>query len=247
MVLGKLVCGNIATPCVASTTLDQLCSSIDRFSEKAMVYLNGEFTDDAQSFGAFCARVILENTCAALVGRYDPFRLSYLSEFQTQGGFDYTKAAKSGFKWTGDVFTDESPTRELWHSDYDISKISRALFSGYVDHLYWKPAMENALVFLDGKGISDLHEIKRVEPNKFIKETKGKCSGLYSKLSKGVHWDFFAPSTLMDEVTLKDSIRDCFIQVSNMGFISHFAPTAYRSLSSDDALAIYTEFRETFA
>jgi hypothetical protein len=73
--LGKLVCGGAAESCTANRTLDHLGSSIDRFANKAVVYLNGEFSEEAQIFGAFCARVTLENACAALVGRFDPFRM----------------------------------------------------------------------------------------------------------------------------------------------------------------------------
>jgi hypothetical protein len=85
-----------------------------------------------------------------------------------------------------------------------------------------------------------------MSPETFTSSTKGKCAALYSTLSKGVHWDFFASSAVMDEGTLKDSIRDCFIQVANLGFVSHFVPTAYRSLDRNDALVAYTDFRKAF-
>src|SRR5208282_1915341 len=114
--LGKLVCGRAAESCTANRTLDHLCSSIDRFANKAVEYLNGEFSEEAQIFGAFCARVTLENACAALVGRFDPFRMLYLAEFQAQGGFEYGKPSKSGFNWAGDVLADEKTTRDLWSS-----------------------------------------------------------------------------------------------------------------------------------
>ncbi|WP_281928837.1 hypothetical protein [Methylocystis iwaonis] len=102
MELGKLVCGSNDAPCTANATLNLLSSSIDRFSLRSVNYLNNEFSDEAALFGAFCARAALENACAALVGRLDPFRMLYLTEFQSQGGFEYGKSAKSGFKWTGE-------------------------------------------------------------------------------------------------------------------------------------------------
>lgn len=245
--LGKLVCGCTSEPCTANRTLDHLGSSIDRFANKAIEYLNGEFTEEAQSFGAFCARVTLENACAALVGRFDPFRMLYLAEFQARGGFEYGKPAKSGFKWTGDVLTEEKPNRELWNSDHELTKISRALFSPHVDHVYWKPAVEIALDFLaEHPGSDDFRELHAIDPETFAPSIKGRCGELYSKLSKGVHWDFFVSSVVMDEGTLKDAIRDCLIQLSNMGFVSHFVPTAYRSLDRTDALATYNNFRKAF-
>ncbi|TPL20955.1 hypothetical protein FJ945_19615 [Mesorhizobium sp. B2-4-9] len=247
MGLGKLICGGTSAPCTANTTLNHLRSSIDRFTNKAVEYLNGEFSEDAQSFGAFCARVTLENACAALVGRFDPFRMLYLAEFQAQGGFEYGKPSKSGFKWAGDVLADEKPGRDLWNSDHDLARISRALFSAYVDHVYWKPAVEKALDYLADHGANEtLKELQNIDPETFAPSTKGKCAALYSKLSKGVHWDFFVSSVVMDEGTLKDAIRDCFVHVGNMGFVSHFVPTAYRSLDPTEALVTYDEFRKAF-
>lgn len=246
MELGKLVCGGTSDRCTANTTLDHLGTSIDRFANKAVEYLNGEFSEEAQSFGAFCARVTLENACAALVGRFDPFRMLYLAEFQAQGGFEYGKPSKSGFKWTGDVLVEDRPVQDLWNTNHELAKISRALFSPHVDHVYWKPAVETALDYLSHQESEGHQELLNLEPETFTSYTKGRSAELYSKLSKGVHWDFFVSSVMMDEGTLKDAIRDCFIQVGNMGFVSHFVPTAYRSLNPADALNVYKEFRRAF-
>lgn len=245
--LGRLVCGGTTVSCTADKTLDHLGDSIDRFSSKAVNYLIDDFSEDAMSFGSFCTRVTLENSCAAILGRLDPFRMLYLTEFQTQGSFEYGRPSKSGFKWTGDVVAEDKSPKDLWSADHEISKISRALFSSHTHHIYWRPAVELALDYLaeNGDG-SDFEDLRSIDPETFISSTKGKCIELYSKLSKGVHWDFFASSVVMDEGTLKDAIRDCFINVSNMGFVSHFIPTAYRSLDYPQALAAYNDFRKAF-
>jgi uncharacterized surface anchored protein len=109
-----------------------------------------------------------------------------------------------------------------------------------------RTAVEAALDYLADSGGDGQNELQDIDPDTFTSSTKGKCAALYSKLSKGVHWDFFVSSVVMDEGTLKDAIRDCFIQVSNMAFVSHFVPTAYRSLDGAEALAAYSEFRRTF-
>lgn len=247
MALGKLVCGNEVDASVANATLTHLSQSIDRFAGKAIEYLNTDFTEDTKSFGAFCARVTLENACAAFVGRLDPFRMLYLAEFQAHGGFEYGRPAKSGFRWTGDVFSEEKLLTQLWSSEHDLTKISRALFSPHANHLYWKPAAELALDHITAHGAGlGLGELRLIDPDNFISVTKGKCATLYSTLSKGVHWDFFVSSVVMDETTLKDAIRDCLINVGNMAFLSHFVPTAFRSLDRADALVAYTEFRGAF-
>ena len=246
MTLGTLVCGASAAAGAASTTLDHLSASIDRFSGKAATYLNNPFDEEAQSFGAFCARVTLENACAALVGRLDSFRMLYLAEFQAQGAYEYGKPTKSGFKWTGDVFSEDKPLATLWHSDHDSSKVSRALFSPHVDAVHWQPAFDEALDYIANQGFSGFEELTSTDAGSFIPIAKGRCGPLYSKLSKGVHWDFFVASVMMDEGTLKDAIRDCLTVVSNLAFVSHFIPTCYRSMDRAQAAAEYLSFRETF-
>ena len=106
--------------------------------------------------------------------------------------------------------------------------------------------MEIALDYLADHPGDGRDDLQLLDPLTFTKATKGRCAALYSKLSKGVHWDFFVSSVVIDEGTLKDAIRDCFIQVSNMGFVSHFVPTAYRSLDQTEALTTYVEFRQAF-
>lgn len=246
MTLGTLVCGASGETCAASTTLDHLSASIDRFSGKAVTYLNRPMDDEAESFGAFCARVTLENACAALVGRLDSFRMLYLAEFQAQGAYEYGKPTKSGFKWTGDVVSEEKPPASLWSSEHDISKVSRALFSPHVEVVYWQPAFNAAIDYVDAENLSGFEELKTFDSASFIRATKGRCGPLYSKLSKGVHWDFFVSSVMMDEGTLKDAITDCLTVISNLAFVSHFIPTSYRSLERSRAATDYPAFRETF-
>lgn len=246
MALGELICGVSGSACVANTTLDHLSSSIDRFAAKSLEFLNGEFSADTQNFGAFCARVVLENSCAALVGRLDPFRLMYLAAFQAQEDFEYGKAANSGFRWSGDVLPDDKVPQAMWGTDHNASKVSRALFSPYSDHVYWRTAIESALDAIANEGGDQFQEILLIEPESYIGGLRGRCAALYSTLSKGVHWDFFVSSIVLDEGTLKDAIREALLSLGGLGLISHFVPTAYRSLDVQSALDHYKSLRESF-
>src|SRR5580658_8366532 len=100
--IGSLICGHDSCQGVAKIALGQLCSSIDTFASKAMVFLNNPVSDDTLTFGPFCARVLLENSYAAILGRLDTFRMLYLSEFQAQPEYEHGKRARSSFSWTGD-------------------------------------------------------------------------------------------------------------------------------------------------
>jgi hypothetical protein len=75
---------------------------------------------------------------------------------------------------------------------------------------------------------------------------RGRCAALYSTLSKGVHWDFFVSSIVLDEGTIKETIREMLLALGGMSLISHFIPTAYRSLDRAVAVETYKTFRESF-
>ena len=227
--LGFLLCGSKNIEGIAKTSLDQLSKSIDAFSSRAIRFLNDATSEEAVAFGPFCARVLLENGCAALVGRLDSFRLMYLSEFQTQPDYEHGKRAKSAFSWTGDVIPDDKAAQHLWNIDQELPKISRALFSKHVDHVYWKPAVDKMLDFVATSKNPILTDILEFEAETYINQTKGRSLQLYSTLSKGVHWEFFTSALVFDESTVQNLIRDTCLLVGHLGLTSHFIPTAYAS------------------
>ncbi|WP_143136600.1 hypothetical protein [Burkholderia ubonensis] len=238
-----LLCGDKSEG-TAKIALDQLASSIRGFSTRAAEFLNKDITDEALSFGPFCARVLLENGCAALVGRLDSFRMLYLSEFQAQPEYEPGKRAKSAFAWSGDVIPDEKSNQALWSIDHDLPKISRALFSKHFDHIFWKPGLNRMLDYVSTLETDPLlADVNNIDPDRFIDEIKGRSAQLYSILSKGVHWEFFTSALLFDEATVKNSIRETFMLVANLGLVSHFVHTAYASLRPDEAISCYKAIR----
>ena len=243
--IAPLVCGNDDCKGTARTALIQLSSSIERFATRATGFLEGAASTETLSFGPFCARVVLENSCAAILGRFDPFRILYLSEFQAQSEYEHGKRARSAFSWFGDVIPDDKATQALWNIDNDVPKISRALFSKHLEHIYWKPAVDLMLDFVSARPADPvLADLLAIDPEKYIGETRGRSAQLYSMLSKGVHWEFFTSALLFDEVTVKTAIRDTLVLVSHLGLVSHFVPTAYAALKPDEAVDHYISFRK---
>jgi len=242
--LASLLCGGDNCQGTAKVALDQLSSSVEGFSGRAIRYLTEDFSQDALTFGPFCARVLLENACAALVGRLDSFRMLYLSEFQAQPEYEHGKRARSAFSWSGDVMPDDKATQQLWSLDNELPRISRALLSKHMEHVYWKPAVEKMLDFVSTLPSDPaLAELLTLDADSYVSETRGRGAQLYSTLSKGVHWEFFTSALLFDELTVKAAIRDTCLLVSRLGLISHFVPTAYGSLSESEAIAEYVSFR----
>ncbi len=241
--IALLLCGHQAEG-VAKVALDQLSNSIQSFAVRATRYLTDAITDEALNFGPFCARVVLENGCAALVGRLDSFRMLYLSEFQTQPEYEPGKRAKSAFAWFGDVIPEEKPNQVLWSIDHDLPKIGRALLSKHFEYVFWKPAFNRLLDHISAQDADPLlSDIVSIDPDRFIDEIKGRSAQLYSTLSKGVHWEFFTSALLFDEPTVKNMIRDTLVLVANLGLVSHFVHTAYASLPPEEAVNSYKAFR----
>jgi len=243
MSLSLLTCGPSGSPCEANATLDLLSGSIEAFSSKSLSFLINNFDSDAKYYGSFCSRVVLENSCAAIVGRLDPFRILYLASHQGQNNYDYGRPSKSGFRWTGDVIPEDKGPIEIWGYDHDITKVSRALFSKYADHLYWRPALVKTLDAIDTADGHIFEALMQRTPDDFVGFNKGLAGKLYSILSKGVHWDFFRTSVITDESTLKDATRDCLLLLAGLGLVSHFVPSAYRTLSAVEAIEAYKTFR----
>ena len=243
--IGSLLCGHEKTEGIAKVALDQLARSIESFWSRGVNFLNEDIaSQDALSFGPFCARVLLENSCAALIGRLDCFRMLYLSEFQSQPEYEFGKRARSSFSWSGDVVPEDKPNQAMWSLDHDLPKISRALFSRYLEHVYWKPAVELMLDFVsEYPQTPALADVLKLDAETYIDSSKGKSLQLYSTLSKGVHWEFFTSALLFDETTVKTVMRDTMLLVGHLGLTSHFIPTAYASLPPDKAVEAYISLR----
>jgi len=134
--------------------------------------------------------------------------------------------------------------QNLWSVDHDLPRISRALFSPHMDHVYWKPAVERMLDFASSYGSDPaLAEILALDADTYMRAAKGRSLQLYSTLSKGVHWEFFTSALVFDETTVKSAIRDTCLLVGHLGLTSHFIPTAYVSLSPREAFDTYLSFR----
>ena len=191
--LCQIVCGDPLNGSEASAVLRRIRQSVSSFGSRAELLLETDQHPDLTLIGPFCARVLMETGCAAVVGRLDPFRILYLSRYQSRAGYDPSKRAKSAFGWQGDVFTPDKEKDELWSDNADIQKISRALFSVHLDQIHWRPAV---LAALDCAASIDKNrvvvEFLATDADDFIHQAKGRGSTLYSHLSKGVHWEFFA-------------------------------------------------------
>ena len=239
----RLVCGGLADGSEAAGILAHINSSLDKFSDRAVGYLGTAENPDLILFGPFSARVLMENSAAALVGRTDPFRIVYLGRFQAQSHYDPAKRSKSSFAWQGDVLSSEKDRAELWADDLDTSKVSRALFSQHLDDMFWKPAVDAALdAAAYNTGLPHVSTFLESESDTFIAGAKGRGASIYSQLSKGVHWEFFSSAAAtFDEATVKQIVRDALTWCCRLGLVSHFLPNAQGCIAGEEALQSYSD------
>lgn len=246
--LSHLICGELTTGCRAQSMLDHLRKWIDSFHSRSVKFYSGPLSEDTIVLGPFCARVLLETSFTALVGRLDTFRILFLSEAQQNPGYEFGKRNKSAFAWQGDVIPDSKEPAALWSQDSDFSKISRALLSQYTDHLVWKPAINSMLDFVSTKSDEpEAADILAIDPETYIPSVRGRAAQVYSTTSKAVHWEFLSAAAVMDEPTVKASIRDILLITGQLGFVSHFATTSLANVGKDDAWTHYKKLREDVA
>jgi hypothetical protein len=243
--LCRLVCGAPAEYGEAGLVVRHLNESIAAFGAKASALLAAESSPEITLFGPFCARVLMETGCAAILGRFDPFRILYLSRFQSHAGYDPTKRANSAFAWQGDVLADKE-REELWGNTVETSRVSRALLSQHLEHLYWRPAVLAALdCAAEVSSNPYVADFLSTASETFIPEAKGRGMAIYSQLSKGVHWEFFNSAlTLFDEASVKEAIRDSVKWMARLALVSHFVPTAMGRLDGNVAVADYASVLE---
>ena len=240
MAIGRLICGEPDHEWSAKDTFDHYTDLFNRFWAKVAAYRENIEEPDAQMFSAFCTRVILENTSSIIAGRLDPFRLLAVRGYQMHGDFDHGKPLKAGYRWSGDIISKEA-IQNIWIKDVEGPQINRALFSPYSEELFWRPAYTALLSYFEEKNLSKSPLMNNIEPSLFVTRAKTKMNQLYSTLSKGVHWDYLAPTVMLDSETIATTIEDTLAYVKLLGITSHFIPTCYGRLNKEEACQIYLE------
>ena len=173
--LCRIVCGSDIGEGEAFDVLRHVRRSVSLFGTKINSLLDPRHGDDLSLLGPYCARVIMETGCSAIVGRLDPFRILYLSRFQSHAGYDPAKKARSAFAWQGDVLSPEK--EDMWSDNIESQKISRALLSAHFDHVHWRPAVVAALDFAGNlSSDSAVQSVLLIDADHFVAQCRGKGS-----------------------------------------------------------------------
>jgi hypothetical protein len=169
-----------------------------------------------------------------------------LGALQSSNEFNPERRTESAIQWTGDILAVEKASAEkaagetaaskMWNQDLKLEKISRALLSDHMDHLYWQPAFTAFVDATKNEVGSDMIDAMRLkDPEKFLTEVRGRLRNLYSALSKGVHAEYIIPLAVQfDSQTIIQYLRDSVVLLSQLSVVSHSIPTALCGLIPAD-------------
>ncbi len=209
-----------------------------------LVSLRAQSDEKVLMYGPFLARGFLEVAFTAIIARLDPFRVLTIQRVQLSPSYESTIPWRSAIRWQGDVVAQK--VKDMWGSSVDPKEMSRALFSDYADELVWRPALQVVSDALPLAVTSRwLSEMLATPVDSFCAKKRETVNGLYSRLSKSVHFESVTPvSMLSDRVTTMELIARTTREVAELALLSHYVPHAYGSLSTVAAFDAFYKFEE---
>lgn len=224
----------------SSTQLDQVLTYLSATLDQLVIELTQlrvESEHKVLIYGPFLARGLLEVGLTTLIARLDPFRLLTIQRVQLSPNYESTVPWRCAIRWQGDVMA--TKVKDLWSAAVDPKDVSRALTSDYSDELIWRPALQK-LADTAPLSVSSrwLSELLATPVASFCARKREALSGLYSQLSKSVHFESVTPAAAMaDRVTAEELIGRSAREVAELALLSHFIPHAYGSLNYNEALS----------
>ncbi|MCY8452087.1 hypothetical protein MOC98_04260 [Bacillus spizizenii] len=237
--LARLICGDYAQHKSIESLYDVLFNNIKNMETRIDILLTND-SDDLTLLGPFYARNILESSCSALIGRFDPFRLIYVHKIQSLDNYSIGKKSNGGINWNGDVFEKKS-SGAIWNPDKEFQKVGRGLFGDAYGDTFWNPAYQ---MLIDDETIQSNESLdyykSSVDPDKFTEFLRTRSSKIYSSLSKGVHSEFLIkPEIIYDKSTVVELLLDAVKFCSIIGLVSHYIDSCICRLPYDNAFVIY--------
>lgn len=246
--LAKLICGDYSQHKSLENLYQVLFHNISNIETRLENLLINGAAGDLTVLGPYFARNLLETTCAALLGRIDPFRLIYVQKVQSLDGFTIGSKAKGAISWSSDIFEkNDIDINNLWDHNREFSKVGRGLFGNHYGEIFWNPAFRTLID--DSTYVSELSlDYFRTHidsPEKFILFIRQKSSILYSSLSKGIHSELVInPEIIYDDTTVIELVNDTFQVCSILGIVSHYIDFSICRLPIDTAFQYYNDLFE---
>lgn len=255
--LAILACGDIeVNNNETKDILNRLGKTISSFSNH-LLRLNSTSEED-RLIMPFLSRNILESISAALITRFDPFRVLIIQTVQLSGNYETTSPSNVTLRWSGDIMTseDSQPNANIWSSKNKLDKFERALFSKHNYELFWKTAYNKFIeYYMSVLGTNDaiqnsewLSRLTSKSDDVFFQSNKTELMKLFSFFSKGIHHEFIVePTEIYDAFTVKSKVEILFESISSVLIVSSFINIMNHGLSHDRCLECFLQIERMVA
>jgi hypothetical protein len=245
--LASLAC-TVSCPTGAfSTIYGHLGKTISELEKHAFALKEDNFDSRlAKLAGPLIARSILEMTCTALIGRFDPFRILMVRETQIQEDYVFTERNPIALNWQSDFHPEQAKGTGSIDLKAKIESMPRSLFGKYFERVLWLEAVERFIDLTPKEIRSDwIVELNRVEPAAFIPAMRTSVQQLYSSCSKGIHQEFVVSKSAYSEaINLKIQIGQALELMAKLSLVFNFSPHVLNSLSIEEAVESFRRLNE---
>lgn len=239
----RVVCGPRATA-PTDGELDNVLTHLGKELDDIMNELGrlvGASDRELAIFAPLLARALMEVSFTAIIARLDPFRLLAIHRMQMSTNYEHSVPWRNAIRWQGDIVAPRP--KDMWGAAVDPKDVSRALFGSYYDELVWQPAFkrlsDSAPLAVSSRWLG---ELLALPPESFCPRKRDSVAGLYSKLSKSVHFESVVPAVRIDDrVSIVESTQRVIREVAEIALLSHCVPHAYSSCTFEDAIDQFYE------
>ncbi|WP_186231240.1 hypothetical protein [Burkholderia gladioli] len=223
-------------------------------AELETLWGNRDSNPDFVRLAPTCARLLLEQCLATVLGRLDPIRLVAIVRGSRSPDFKIGSRNNSSFSWAEDVLPNFKPgSNPLW-SQQHLKVPCRGILDGHLgDYLFGTPhdaVLDEVQAVIAGVGTLPEWLIslpKHEDGTRCLTTVRGKAEACYSILSKGMHFEFFknhATKPTKDEIVR--GIRDAILVASTCALYSHFADISLLQIDKREAATIFVNLTTKF-
>lgn len=215
---------------------------------------NSQQNEDFIRFGPLLGRLILEQSLAIIVGRFDAIRFLALVRGAQSADFVMGQQNPSSFNWIRDVHPDIPPPASWWTQKAIDKLLSRSLLHGHLADYLFSISHTDVIAELSDftSNLSSLpswvSDILNIEQGvNVLGQLRTRSKACYSILSKGIHFEFLeGMNTQMSAASVAEAIRDAMITVATAGLYSHFSDISLQRIERKVALAHFIEIMKKF-
>lgn len=220
---------------------DHLAATLTSLEKQAFLLKEGAMDAEiAAMAGPFVARSIIEATCTALTGRFDPFRILMIREKQLLVDYDYSERSAIAMNWSSDF----QPDKKGGSIDLEtrIDNIPRSLFGKYYEKALWLEAVERFSDAPKTPRCDWMIELARTVPGEFIPRIRQEVQHLYSRCSKAIHQEFVIKNAdYADPRFIKEQLGQALELMAKLSLIFNCSPHVIRPRQQAELFEVFQD------